>query len=108
MRNLLAKLDNAFYRDYKVIVAAGNAAGIGVKALPPVLETMDDPLSTKTITLSCGKLATGVTVRPWTGILMLRNCSTPETYFQAAFRVQNPWTVKNPDGATPNEEQIIK
>ncbi len=87
-----------FYHDYKVIVAAGNAAGIGVAALPPVQEAMDDPLKTKTITLSCGKLTTGVTVKPWTGILMLRNSSTPETYFQAAFRVQSPWTIRNPDG----------
>jgi hypothetical protein len=108
MRNLLAKRQNKFYHDYKVVVAAGNSAGLGVEALPPVLEAMDEPLKTKTITLSCGKLATGVTVRPWTGILMLRNSSSPETYFQAAFRVQSPWTVRNPDGNSPNEEQIIK
>jgi len=108
MRNLLAKKQNRFYHDYKVIVAAGGAAGIGVAALPPVLEAMDEPLTTKTIPLSCGKLTTGVTVKPWTGILMLRNSSSPETYFQAAFRVQSPWTVRNPDGAAPNEEQIIK
>ena len=108
MRNLLAKKQNRFYHDYKVIVAAGSAAGSGAAALPPVHEAMDDPLKTKTITLSCGKLTTGVTVKPWTGILMLRNSSSPETYFQAAFRVQSPWTVRNPDGASPNEEQIIK
>ena len=108
MRNLLAKRQNRFYHDYKVIVAAGSAAGIGAAALPPVLEAMDDPLATKTITLSCGKLTTGVTVKPWTGILMLRNSSSPETYFQAAFRVQSPWTLRNPDGASPNGEQIVK
>jgi hypothetical protein len=108
MRNLLAKKQNRFYHDYKVIVAAGSAAGIGVAALPPVQEAMDDPLTSKTVTLSCGKLTTGVTVKPWTGILMLRNLSSPETYFQAAFRVQSPWTVRNPDGASPNSEQIIK
>ena len=108
MRNLLAKRQNRFYQDYQVIVAAGTAAGIGVAALPPVLDAMEDPLRSKTITLSCGKLTTGVTVRPWTGILMLRNSSTPETYFQAAFRVQSPWTVLNPDGDAPNREQIIK
>ena len=39
---------------------------------------------------------------------MLRNSSSPETYFQAAFRVQSPWTVRNPDGTSPNQEQIIK
>jgi len=108
MRNLLAKKQNRFYHDYKILLAAGNAAGIGVAALPPVLDAMDDPLESKTITLSCGKLTTGVTVRPWTGIFMLRNASTPETYFQAAFRVQSPWTIRNPDGANPNEEEIIK
>lgn len=108
MRNLLSKRQNRFYHDYSVIVAAGSAAGIGVAALQPVLDNMDDPLNSKTITLSCGKLTTGVTVRPWTGILMLRNSSTPETYFQAAFRVQSPWTVKNQDGVSPNQELIIK
>ncbi len=108
MDNLLKKPHNKFYHDYKVIVAAGARAGIGVAALPPVLEAMGNPLETKTITLTCGKLTTGVTVRPWTGIFMLRNTSSPETYFQAAFRVQSPWTLKNPDGLSPNEEIILK
>jgi very-short-patch-repair endonuclease len=39
---------------------------------------------------------------------MLKNLSTPETYFQAAFRVQTPWTQKNPDSKSPNQEDIIK
>ncbi len=108
MRNLLAQRQNKFYHDYTVIVAAGAAAGIGVAALPPVLQAMGNPLETKTITLTCGKLTTGVTVRPWSGILMLRNSSSPETYFQAAFRVQSPWTLQNPDGLSPNDEAILK
>jgi hypothetical protein len=108
MANLLAQKQNKFYHDYKVVIAAGTGAGIGVKALPPVLEAMDDPLKTKTITLSCMKLTTGVTIRPWTGIFMLRSTSSPETYFQAAFRVQSPWTIKNSDGDAPNEEEIVK
>ena len=108
MRNLMMMKQNRFYHDYEVIVSAGSEAGIGVLALQPVKDAMDDPLKTKTITLSCGKLTTGVTVKPWTGILMLRNSSSPETYFQAAFRVQSPWAIKNPDSKTPNQEQIIK
>lgn len=108
MRNLLREKHNTFYHEYKVIVAAGTQAGIGLDVLNPVLDAMDDPLMTKTITLSCGKLTTGVTVRPWTGIFMLRDTSSPETYFQAAFRVQNPWTVTNPDNVSPNKEEIIK
>lgn len=59
---------------------------------------MGNPLKTKTITLTCGKLTTGVTVRPWTGIFMLRNLKSPETYFQAAFRVQSPWEIINEIG----------
>ena len=98
MRNLLMQKQNSFYHDYKINVAAGAAAGIGVNALYPVLKSMENPLMSKTITLSCGKLTAGVTVRPWSGIFMLRNLSSPETYFQAAFRVQNPWEITNEDG----------
>ena len=108
MRNLLDERQNSFYHDYRVVVAAGTDAGIGVEALPPVWEAMGNPLKTKTITLSCGKLTTGVTVKPWTGIFMLRNSSSPETYFQAAFRVQSPWTITNPDGQSPNKTEILK
>jgi hypothetical protein len=108
MNNLLNQRNNKFFSDYKIIVAAGSNAGIGVEALPPVREAMDNPLETKTITLSCGKLTTGVTVKPWSGIFMLRNTTTPETYFQAAFRVQSPWSVINPDNTSPNKEIILK
>ncbi|MDP2685155.1 MAG: GIY-YIG nuclease family protein [bacterium] len=108
MANLLSKRQNIFYHDYKTVIAAGFKAGLGINALPPVLDAMDNPLQSKTITLSCGKLTTGVTVRPWTGIFMLRNSSSPETYFQAAFRVQSPWTVPNPDDKSPNKNEIIK
>ena len=99
MANLLAQRQNRFYHDYKVVVCAGTAAGIGLDALHPVQANMGDPLTTKTITLTCGKLTTGVTVKPWTGIFMLRNLKSPETYFQAAFRVQSPWEVKNEEGS---------
>ena len=108
MKNLLYQNQNIFFHDYKIVVAAGNKAGLGVKALEPVKLAMDNPLETKTITLSCGKLTTGVSVKPWTGILMLRNSSSPETYFQAAFRVQTPWVIHNPDGLSPNSKEIVK
>lgn len=109
MSNLLKQRQNKFYHDYTIVVAAGNQAGLGVQALPPVMQAMtDNPLASKTITLSCGKLTTGVSVKPWTGIFMLRNSSSPETYFQAAFRVQTPWVIKNPDSKSPNKEEILK
>ncbi|UZA51825.1 DEAD/DEAH box helicase [Moraxella bovis] len=99
MANLLKAPNNKFYHDYDIIVSAGNNAGMGDRALIPVKNAMtNNPLATKSITLSCGKLMTGVSVPAWTGIFMLRNCSSPETYFQAGFRVQTPWTVRGDDG----------
>lgn len=104
MRNLMLQNQNVFYHDYEIIVAAGTKAGIGLDAIYPVYKAMGNPLGTKTITLSCGKLTTGVTIRPWTGIFMLRNLTSPETYFQAAFRVQSPWVVDTDFG----RKEILK
>ena len=104
MANLLQAAHNKFYHDYKVVVSAGSSAGMGADAVVPVNNAIgDNPLNTKSITLSCGKLMTGVSVPAWTGIFMLRNMSSPETYFQSAFRVQTPWVVRGDD-----EGQIIK
>lgn len=104
MYNLLMQKQNTFYHDYKINVCAGTKAGIGLDAVRPVINSMGNPLETKTITLSCGKLTTGVTIKPWTGIFMLRNLKSPETYFQAAFRVQSPWTIENEKG----DKEIMK
>ena len=104
MKNLIDEPQNTFYHDFKVVVCAGSDAGQGAKALLPVQQAMDNPLETRTITLSCGKLTTGVTIKPWTGVFMLRNLSQPETYFQTAFRVQSPWTYTDENGET----KIIK
>lgn len=108
MANLLTEKHNVFWHDYEVVVAAGSTAGIGLQALPPVRKAIGSGFDSKTITLSCGKLTTGVTVPQWSSILMLRNLKSPETYFQAAFRVQSPWSIKNPNGDNPNEEEILK
>jgi hypothetical protein len=108
MRNLLAQKQNTFYQDFSIVVAAGNEAGMGVDALVPVKAAMEKPLHSKSITLSCGKLTTGVSVAPWTGIFMLRNITSPETYFQAAFRVQTPWVIRGHDANDPNAIHIQK
>lgn len=105
MYNLMMQKQNAWFNQrYEIIVCAGAKAGVGLAALNPVRNAMGDPLKTQTITLSCGKLTTGVTVKPWTGVFMLRNLKSPETYFQTAFRVQSPWVVKDEAG----NDQIMK
>ena len=108
MANLLTEKHNIFWNDYEVLTVAGAGAGVGLKALPPVRKAIGSGSDSKTITLSCGKLTTGVTVAQWSSILMLRNLNSPETYFQAAFRVQSPWSIKNPNGDDPHEELVLK
>jgi hypothetical protein len=108
MANLLKEKQNVFWHDYQVLTVAGTGAGIGLEALPPVRKAIGSGFESKTITLSCGKLTTGVTVSQWSSMLMLRNLNSPETYFQAAFRVQSPWSIKNPNGDNPKEEAVIK
>lgn len=98
MENLLHRPANNFYQNYNIVNCSGPNAGIGLDALKPVKQAMgDNPVLTKTITLTCGKLTTGVTIKPLSAIFMLRNCSSPETYFQSAFRVQSPWVIDSED-----------
>ena len=54
-----------------------------------------DPDQTRTITLSCGRLTTGVSVKPWTGVLMLSGSfnTAASAYMQTIFRVQTPATI---------------
>lgn len=108
MAKLLAEPQNAFWHDYAVVNVSADGVGVGLEALPPVRDAIGSGFDTKTITLTVGKLTTGVTVKQWSAILMLRNLQAPETYFQAAFRVQSPWIIKNPNGDDPRAEEILK
>jgi hypothetical protein len=108
MENLLSERHNTFWHDYKVVNLSSKDIGVGLAALPPVKNAIKSGFETKTITLTVGKLTTGVTIPQWSSILMLRNLKSPETYFQAAFRVQSPWALRNPNGDNPKEELVWK
>jgi hypothetical protein len=108
MENLLSERQNAFWHDYKVVNLSARDIGVGLAALPPVKDAIKSGFDTKTITLTVGKLTTGVTIPQWSSILMLRNLKSPETYFQAAFRVQSPWAIRNPNGDNPKDELVWK
>jgi hypothetical protein len=108
MANLLAEQHNVFWHDYTVVNVSAPGVGVGLAALPPVRDAIGNGHDTKTITLTVGKLTTGVTVPQWSSILMLRNLQAPETYFQAAFRVQSPWVIRNPEGDDPSRIEILK
>jgi hypothetical protein len=105
MRDLLA--EHPAFKDYEVVVAAGGKAKHGAAAKPPVdaaIARATKESMSGSITLSCGKLMTGVTVPEWGAILMLRSLKSPESYFQAAFRVQSPWSERTAQG----ERKVLK
>lgn len=93
----LLKKDPVF-KDYAIIVAAGDGRSFqdeenDFKGNETSFKKVKDAISKndKTITLSCGQLTTGVTVKEWTAVLMLTDIKSPSLYMQAAFRSQNPY-----------------
>lgn len=102
MKSLLEQ--DSFFQDYRIILCAGSEVGVGERALEHFKRELPNPLESKSITLSCGKLTTGVSVPCWSGVLMLRSTKSPETYFQTAFRAQTPWSYTDEN----NRKQVIK
>ena len=93
MRDLL--VDHHVFSEYEIVVIAGTATPTGAAAKPLVVNAIAHATQNRmagTITLTCGKLMTGVTIKEWGAIFMLRSLQAPESYFQAAFRVQSPWS----------------
>lgn len=95
---------DSFFKEYTIIICAGSEAGVGAVALERFKEELGNPLESKSITLTCGKLTTGVSVPCWSGVLMLRSTKSPESYFQTAFRAQTPWSYRDDN----NQKHIIK
>jgi hypothetical protein len=93
----LLKIDPIF-KDYEIVVAAGDGRSFedeenDIKGNEKSFEKVKKAIREheKTITLSCGQLTTGVTIKEWTAVLMLTDIKTPSLYMQAAFRAQNPY-----------------
>jgi len=90
--------EDPVFKDYAVIVAAGDGRTFeeeenDFKGNESSFQKVKKAIAEndKTITLSCGQLTTGVTVKEWTAVLMLTDIKTPAIYMQAAFRAQNPY-----------------
>ena len=106
MAKLLKK--DPVFEHYEVVVAAGDGKltaeeeeaeatqdnEANKKSFDKVMEAIRE--NDRTITLSVGQLTTGVTVKPWTAVLMLSNMKSPAEYMQAAFRAQNPYEYTEP------------
>ena len=83
--------------NYKIVVAAGDGKSFdeeekdfkaNEKSFDKVKKAINE--HDKTITLSCGQLTTGVTIKEWSAVLMLTDIKSTPLYMQAAFRAQNP------------------
>lgn len=94
---LSAKLQaHAVFGLFKVVNVAGDGdeEEENAEALKAVEKAIgDDPNETYTITLSCGRLTTGVSVKPWTGVFMMAGSFSTSAagYMQTIFRVQTPY-----------------
>lgn len=54
-------------------------------------KSIENPRNLGTITFTCGRFLTGVTIKEWDSILILNDVKSAESYYQAIFRVQSSW-----------------
>ena len=96
-RALSAKLQaHPVFGNFKIVNVAGNGDEDeeNDEALQMVNKAIgDDPSQTYTITLSCGRLTTGVSIKPWTAVFMMAGSfsTSAAQYMQTIFRVQTPF-----------------
>ena len=96
--------EHKIFRHFDVVNVAGRneTDEQNENALDKVLKAIgDNPEKTSTITISCGRLTTGVTVAPWTAVFYLKGGDRAATYMQTIFRVQSPY--KTPEGKIKKE-----
>lgn len=96
--------EHKIFRHFTIVNVAGRSETDeqNENALDKVLKAIgDNPEKTSTITISCGRLTTGVTVAPWTAVFYLKGGDRAATYMQTIFRVQSPY--KTPDGKIKKE-----
>lgn len=81
-----------FFSSYKIL----NVAGDNIRSIEKVLNeiTLSEHNGQSTITITCGRFNTGVTVKPWNAVFMLDDGKSPETYYQTIFRCQSPYQEK--------------
>ena len=97
-RALSAKLkSHPVFGMFQIVNVAGNGDEDeeNAEALQMVNSAIgEDPDESYTITLSCGRLTTGVSIKPWTAVFMMAGSfsTSAAQYMQTIFRVQTPFT----------------
>ncbi len=95
------------FREYHIVLAVGDGRNDDDDpTVDAAFDRVREAVRThpRTITLSVGQLTVGVTVPEWCGVLMLCNLSSPSAYMQAAFRAQNPGTLRTGNGRLLRKE----
>lgn len=84
-----------FFKQYRIVDVAGDGDqeeryDLALSKVRKAIKEND-----KTITISCGRLTTGITVKEWTAVMMLSGSSKTSVngYMQAIFRVQSPGVI---------------
>lgn len=94
LKNLMLKHPVFGNGQFDILNVAGNDDEESSDALNSVKNAIKkaEELDTYTITLSCGKLTTGVTIKEWTAVFMLSGSysTSAANYLQTIFRVQSP------------------
>ena len=93
--------EHEVFSNFEIINVAGESDDEekADNALDKVLKAIGEkPAETATITISCGRLTTGVTVHPWTAVFYLKGSenTSAATYMQTIFRVQSTDTETYP------------
>ena len=92
MTNLLVNDD--LFKKYQIINLSDRSVGSGPAALSYLNDQMNagENLGKQgTISITVNKLTIGVTVKKWASIFVLKDLASPESYFQAIFRIQTPY-----------------
>ena len=93
----MLKSHNTFqYFDVVNVAGRGDDDEENEEALEMVRKAIGkEPEKTHTITLTCGRLTTGVSVPEWTAVFMLAgsHSTSASSYMQTIFRVQTPATI---------------
>lgn len=87
------------YSQFEIVNVAGEGdmeleRGTALQRVGRAIGT--DSEATRSITISCGRLTTGVTVPAWTGVFLLSGSAESSAigYMQTIFRVQSPHTIR--------------
>ena len=100
--------EDSFFSRYQIINLSDKGVGAGTAALQYLRDGMTTAENTGklgTIAITVNKLTIGVTVREWSSIFVLKDLASPESYFQAIFRIQTPY--KKPNGEIIKREGFV-